>query len=77
MVTKLEKQYDAGENLSSIQKIDENLSILSESWQDASEDKKNKWMKMINEQLDQRFDSLQRTKANRLRAREDIDSRRL
>jgi len=55
MVTKLEQQYDAGENLSSIQKIDENLSILSESWQDASEDKKNKWMKMINEQLDQRL----------------------
>lgn len=48
MVTKLEQQYDAGENLSSIQKIDENLSILSE-------DKKNKWMKMINEQLDQRL----------------------
>jgi hypothetical protein len=55
MVTKLEKQYDAGENLSSIQKIDEKLSILRESWQDASEDKKNKWMKMINEQLDQRL----------------------
>ena len=55
MVTKLEKQYDAGENLSSIQKIDEKLSILRESWQDAGEDKKNKWMKMINEQLDQRL----------------------
>jgi len=55
MVKKLEKQYDAGENLSSIQKIDEKLSILRESWQDASEDKKNKWMKMINEQLDQRL----------------------
>jgi hypothetical protein len=55
MVTKLEKQYDVGENLSSIQKIDEKLSILRESWQDASEDKKNKWMKMINEQLDQRL----------------------
>ena len=51
MVKKLEKQYDAGENLSSIQKIDEKLSILRESWQDASEDKKNKWMKMIDEQL--------------------------
>ena len=55
MVKKLEKKYDAGENLSSIQKIDEKLSILRESWQDASEDKKNKWMKMINEQLDQRL----------------------
>jgi hypothetical protein len=55
MVTKLEKQYDAGENLSSIQKIDEKLSILRESWQDASEDKKNKWMKMIDEQLDHRL----------------------
>jgi hypothetical protein len=55
MVTKLEKQYDAGENLSSIQKIDEKLSILRESWQDAGEDKKNKWMKMIDEQLDHRL----------------------
>jgi hypothetical protein len=55
MVKKLEKKYDAGENLSSIQKIDEKLSILRESWQDASEDKKNKWMKMINEQLEQRL----------------------
>jgi hypothetical protein len=55
MVTKLEKQYDAGENLSSIQKIDEKLSILRESWQDAGEDKKNKWMKMITEELDQRL----------------------
>jgi hypothetical protein len=55
MVTKLEKQYNPEENLSSIQKIDEKLSILRESWQDAGEDKKNKWMKMINEQLDQRL----------------------
>jgi hypothetical protein len=55
MVKKLKKQYDAGENISPIQKIDEKLSILRESWQDASEDKKNKWMKMINEQLDQRL----------------------
>jgi len=55
MVTKLKKQYDAGENISPIQKIDEKLSILRESWQDAGEDKKNKWMKMINEQLDQRL----------------------
>ena len=55
MVKKLEKQYDAGENQSSIRKIDEKLSILRESWQDASEDKKNKWMKMIDEQLDQRL----------------------
>lgn len=55
MVTKLEKQYNPEENLSSIQKINEKLSILRESWQDAGEDKKNKWMKMINEQLDQRL----------------------
>jgi len=55
MVTKLEKQYDAGANLTYIKKIDKNLPILRESWQDASEDKKNKWMKMINEQLDQRL----------------------
>ena len=55
MVKKLEKQYDADENQSSIQKIDEKLSILRESWQDAGEDKKNKWMKMIDEQLDQRL----------------------
>lgn len=55
MVTKLKEQYDADENQSSIRKIDEKLSILRESWQDASEDKKNKWMKMINEELDQRL----------------------
>ena len=55
MVTKLKEQYDADENQSSIRKIDEKLSILRESWQDASEDKKNKWMKMIDEQLDQRL----------------------
>ena len=55
MVTKLKEQYDADENQSSIRKIDEKLSILRESWQDAGEDKKNKWMKMIDEQLDQRL----------------------
>lgn len=55
MVTKLNKQYDPDEVLSSIQKIDEKLSILRESWQDADEKKKDKWMKMINEQLDQRL----------------------
>jgi hypothetical protein len=55
MVTKLKEQYDADENQSSIRKIDEKLSILRESWQDASEDKKNKWMKMIDEQLDHRL----------------------
>jgi|688.fasta_scaffold212011_3 hypothetical protein len=55
MVTKLKEQYDADENQSSIRKIDEKLSILRESWQDAGEDKKNKWMKMINEELDQRL----------------------
>ncbi len=55
MVTKLDKQYDPEEILSSIKKIDEKLSILRESWQDADEKKKDKWMKMINEQLDQRL----------------------
>ena len=55
MVTKLKEQYDADENQSSIRKIDEKLSILRESWQDAGEDKKNKWMKMIDEQLDHRL----------------------
>lgn len=55
MVKKLDKQYDPEEILSSIKKIDEKLSILRESWQDADEKKKDKWMKMINEQLDQRL----------------------
>lgn len=37
-----------------IQKIDDTLSILRESWMDASEDKKAKWMKLIDENLDKR-----------------------
>jgi hypothetical protein len=45
-----------GEHITSeIQKIDDTLSILRESWMDAGEDKKAKWMKMIDDQLDQRF----------------------
>lgn len=51
----LEQKYDPEEILSSIKKIDEKLSILRESWQDADEKKKDKWMKMINDQLDQRL----------------------
>lgn len=38
-----------------IQKIDDKLSLLRESWMDAAEDKKGKWMKLIDESLDQRF----------------------
>jgi hypothetical protein len=38
-----------------IQKIDDKLSLLRESWMDAGDDKKGKWMKMIDESLDQRF----------------------
>ena len=55
MVMHLEQKYDPEEILSSIKKIDEKLSILRESWQDADEKKKDKWMKMINDQLDQRL----------------------
>ena len=55
MVTKLEKQYNPEENLSSIQKIDEKISFLREYWQDVDEKKKDKWLNMINDQLDQRL----------------------
>ncbi len=55
MVTHLEQKYDPQDILNRIEKIDEKLSILRESWQDADEKKKDKWMKMINEQLDQRL----------------------
>lgn len=41
--------------LSEIQSIDDKLSLLRESWMDAGDDKKGKWMKMIDESLDQRF----------------------
>lgn len=55
MVTHLEQKYDPQDILNRIQKIDEKLSILRESWQDASDNKKIKWMNMINDQLDQRL----------------------
>ena len=55
MVTKLEKQYNPEENLSSIQKIDEKISFLREYWQDVDEKKKDNWLNMINDQLDQRL----------------------
>lgn len=38
-----------------IEQIDEKLSLLRESWQDAKLDKKTRWMKMINEALDERL----------------------
>jgi hypothetical protein len=55
MVTHLEQKYDPQDILDRIQKIDEKLSILRESWQDAAENKKIKWLNMINDQLDQRL----------------------
>lgn len=38
-----------------IKQIDEKLSLLRESWQDANPNKKARWMKMINEALDERL----------------------
>lgn len=38
-----------------IEQIDEKLSLLRESWQDAKLDKRTRWMKMINEALDERL----------------------
>ena len=54
---KINEDYNVttGDVLASIKSIDDKLSMAKEGWDDASVDKKSKWMATINQLLDDRL----------------------
>ena len=54
---KINEDYNVttGDVLASIKSIDDKLSMAKEGWDDASVDKKSKWMVTINQLLDDRL----------------------